>query len=139
MIIMATHVDDLVWACRPEAEQCITTIKSMLTLGAESEYSFRYCGKEIEQDKETFSIKVTCRATTEKLTPIDMPPERLKNLVLEANEDEKDQLVTAVGILAWIARCCRPTQLQSISLAEQVKEAADRRYQSMQYVDPIYS
>ena len=78
MIIIATHVVDLVWACRPEAEQCITIIKSMLTLGAESEHSFRYCGKEIEQDKETFSIKVTCRATTEKFTPSDVPPGRLK-------------------------------------------------------------
>ena len=74
VIIIATHVDDLVWACRPETEERITIIKSMLTLGAESEYSFRYSGKEIEKDKETFSIKVTCRATTEKLTPIDMPP-----------------------------------------------------------------
>ena len=66
MIIIATHVDDLVWACRPEAENGITKIKSMLTLGVESEYSFRYCGKEIEQDKETFSIEVTCKATPEK-------------------------------------------------------------------------
>ena len=57
MIIIATHVDELVWACRPEAEKCIAIIKSMLTLGAESEYSFRYCGKEIEQDKETFSSR----------------------------------------------------------------------------------
>ena len=66
-------------------------------------------GKEIEQDKETFSIKVICRVTAEKLTTIDMLPGRLKNFALEANEDEMEQLVTAVGILAWIARCCQPT------------------------------
>ena len=42
MIIIATHVVYLVWACHSEAEECITIIKSMLTLGAESEYSFRY-------------------------------------------------------------------------------------------------
>ena len=113
----------------------------MLTLGAESGYLFRYCGKEIEQDKETLSIKVTCRSTTEKLTPIDMPPGRFKNLALEANEDEKEQLVTAVGILAWIARCCRPTLSYRVSAlqSKSKKPLVGGRYQNMQYVDLIYS
>ena len=114
-IIMATHVDDIVWACLPGAEPSVKKLKSILTFGAEDEGAFRYCGKEIFQDPNTFTVKITCTATTMKMKEIDIDPERLKNLALEANKDEKEAMTTQVGILAWIARSCRPSIAYRVS------------------------
>ncbi len=36
-LMIATHVDDLLWACTPEAEHIITQLKSILQMGTEEE------------------------------------------------------------------------------------------------------
>ena len=60
LLILATHVDDLIWACKPSAEYIIAKIKSLFILGTEDVHLFLYCGKEGTQGLGTFSIKVTC-------------------------------------------------------------------------------
>ena len=108
-LILASHVDDLIWACKPSAKHIIAKIKSLLILGTKDLHIFRYCGKEVTQDPGTFSIKITHRATSEKFAEIELPPGRLENLAVETTPEEKEWLSTSVGILVWIARLCRPT------------------------------
>ena len=114
-LVLATHADDLIWACKPSAEYIIAKIKSLLILGTEDVHIFRHCGEEVTQDLGTFSIKITCRATSEKLSELKLPVGRLKNLAAEASSEEKEWLSTSVGIIAWIARSCRPTLRYNVS------------------------
>ena len=86
-IIMATHVDDIVWACLPGAEPSVKKLKGMLTFGAEDEGAFRYCGKEIHQDPETYAVKITCTATSLKLKEIDIDSERPSKPRWEGGDD----------------------------------------------------
>ena len=57
-LILATHVDDLFWECKPSAEHIITKIESLFILGTDDVHIFWYCGKEVTQGLGTFSIKV---------------------------------------------------------------------------------
>lgn len=107
LILLATHVDDVIWANEPEAEGIMDSIKKELQFGKLQSHSFRFCGIEIEQSPDDFSIKVTCEQTTLKLKPIDLTG-RCKNLEGECTPDERSQLWSIVGSLMWISRSCRP-------------------------------
>ena len=69
-LILASRVDDLIWTCELAAEHIIAKIKSLLILGTKDVHMFRCCGKEATQDLGTLSIKITCRATSEKLSSL---------------------------------------------------------------------
>ena len=68
-IMCGTHVDDLIWAAKPEYEHMIQKVTNTFQCGEPEEKCFRYCGKEVTQDDD-FNIVVTCRNTTMKLEPI---------------------------------------------------------------------
>ncbi len=68
MILMATHVDDVIWASEPEFETIVQEMQRVLQLGALEEYTFRFCGVEMKQDLETFAVAIACSSTSEKLT-----------------------------------------------------------------------
>ena len=74
--------------------------------------SFRFCGREIIQE-EDFSIKATCKDTTEKLEKIKYRTQVKKDS--SVNEGEKAQLRSVVGSLAWIARQARPDLSYKVS------------------------
>ena len=56
-IILGTHVDDLLWANKPEAQHIVDKILKEFQCGKIEERAFRYCGKDILQDDD-FNIKV---------------------------------------------------------------------------------
>ena len=62
MVLLASHVDDIIWAADPEADEGIMAIQTELIFGKLEDSSFRFCGIEIEQ-AEDFTIKVTCAQT----------------------------------------------------------------------------
>ena len=70
-----------------------------------SEGEFRFCGREIAQGEEG-SIKITCKSTAEKIEPISYRTGVRKTEL--ANDAEKSQLRSVVGLLAWVARQARP-------------------------------
>ena len=57
--IMATYVDDLVWAVENEYAWIIDAIKQELTFGRMDAMKFRFCGREVEQS-DNYGIKATC-------------------------------------------------------------------------------
>ena len=69
LALVGTHVDDVIWAAMPEAEPVIRKVIDELKCGEPDECNLRYCGKEVTQDSD-YNIKVTCKATTDKLEPI---------------------------------------------------------------------
>ena len=59
-VMLATHVDDLLWACKPGYEHIVQGLLDKYTLKTIDQGAFRFCGREILQDDE-FNITVRCR------------------------------------------------------------------------------
>ena len=123
LIMLATHVDDCVWGNLPEVEHIMDRIKKILSFGKLGEFMFRFCGLEIYQSREDFSIRVTCEETTKKMKQIFLPPHRRSDVDSPCLPEEKADLWSIVGSLMWISRSCRPglsyrtSSLQSICRA----------------------
>ena len=103
--MICSHVDDILWACKPEAEWIIEKAKKSFVWGKEEVGNFRYCGKDIKQDDDG-TIHVNCKDTTLRIGRIQIPPKR--TLTDKATEAEVTQLKSVAGSLSWVARQCRP-------------------------------
>ena len=112
ILMLATHVDDLLWACEPEAQTIMDKILTTFQCGKIEEGTFRYCGKDVEQD-EDFNIKVTCRSSTMKIQKARIPSGR--SLAEPLNDEDKTSMKSIAGSLAWIARQCRPDLAYRVS------------------------
>ena len=64
----------------PSVEPLIDAILEELILGSREEAQSKYCGVELTQNLQDFSICVTCKASIAKLESIDLPPVRAKML-----------------------------------------------------------
>ena len=64
-VMIATHVDDLLWAATPEGEVIMQKILDKFDVRKVEENSFRFCGKDIVQE-DTYTIRITCRDSSEK-------------------------------------------------------------------------
>ena len=67
--------------------------------------SFRFCGKEFEQD-EDFGTRVTAKENTERAQPVACDAKH--GLTRKATASEVHQLRSVTQSLAWIARQTRP-------------------------------
>lgn len=105
ILMLGTHVDDLIWACEPEAQHIIDELLETFQCGKVEEGKFRYCGKDIEQDDD-YNIYVTCKDSTMKIRKAEIGKDRLPGDPL--NAEEKTEMKSIAGSLAWIARQCRP-------------------------------
>ena len=88
LVVMCTHVDDLLWAHDVRAKPMIDKILKRFIVGDQETRNFRYCGKEIQQDSN-FDIHITCRDTSRRLKPIHISAGRAKQLSEDATSDEK--------------------------------------------------
>ena len=112
ILMLGTHVDDLIWACEPEAEPIMDELLADFQCGRVEEGKFRYCGKDIEQDND-FNISVTCRDSTLKIQKAKI--ESGRQLSDPLNDDEKTSMKSIAGSLAWISRQCRPDLAYRVS------------------------
>ena len=103
--MMVTHVDDLCWAIEPEYQHCIDAILTEFVVNDAKieEDSFRFCGKEVVQDK-AYNIIVTCVHSTEQITPIRYDTSRKRKMTDLATDSEIAQMRSVIGSLGWIAR-----------------------------------
>ena len=117
-VIMATHVDDLLYAARPDYEHIIESLLKQFEIKETKESKFRFCGREYEQ-YDDFSIKVTAKDNTEKTLPINYA---IGNRTLEdkASVGEVSQLRSVNGSLSWVARQCRPEKTYVCSKLQSV-------------------
>ena len=68
-IILAVHVDDILYSATPEYEFMINELLAKFEIKETKEQKFRFCGREYEQF-EDFSVKLTAKDNTEKTLPI---------------------------------------------------------------------
>jgi hypothetical protein len=103
--MMASNVDDLLFAASGDAEKAIYKVLKGFNVDKVQEGEFRFCGKEVKQ-YEDFSIKVTVKDNTEKIRPITIPDR--KRLIDPCSPGEITQVRSVTAALAWIGRQARP-------------------------------
>ena len=105
-IMLASHVDDLIYACMPGYEHIMKELQKAFQVEDSkiSSGTIRFCGREIKQH-EDFSIVATCKDTTERLEKISYRTGVKKDTPVR--EGERSQLRSVVGGLAWVARQAR--------------------------------
>ncbi len=67
--MLATHVDDMLWATKPGYEHMIQQLLDRYTLKSVETKAFGFCGREVTQHDD-YSITVTCKDNIEKIEPI---------------------------------------------------------------------
>ena len=115
--MLATHVDDVLWATKPGYEDRVQQLQDRSTIKTVESGTFRFCGREVIQHSD-FSVSVRCKDTTEKIEPMRYDHKVCKQRDL-ARDREIAQLRLVVGSLAWVVRQCRPqsfgvNKLQSV-------------------------
>ena len=124
LIMIGTHVDDLLYGYVDEMADLMNHILSQIILGKDQIHYFRFCGREFQQDQVTYEITVTCEKTTTKIEPIRLAPERTKQIEDDATPAETSQLRSIVGSESWVVRSCRPEHLFDVSSLQQVMNKA---------------
>jgi hypothetical protein len=120
-----SHVDDLMFAAKPGYEHLMQKVLDRFEVRELNEGSFRFCGREIEQN-EHGDIHVTCKDTAEKTLPINFHMNG-RSGEDKATVGEISQMRSVIGSLAWVSRQCRPglsyscSRLQSVVNGAQVK------------------
>ena len=104
--MLATHVDDMLWATKPGYEDRIQQLLDHYTLTTVESGTFRFCGRGVVQHPD-FSVSIWCKDTTEKIELVREDPKE-RNQTDLARDHEVAQLRSVVGSLAWVARQCRP-------------------------------
>ena len=119
VILAGAHVDDIMWAAKPEFEFVITEkLFSHFQLNHIHENKFRFCGRDYEQDSEG-TVTITCRNNIEKILPIKYD-RRGRKADDRADVQEISQGRSVIGSLAWIARQARPEYCYSTSRLQSV-------------------
>ena len=62
-------MDDICWACKVGYEHHINRILSEFSVRKVERRNFRFCGKQVTQDKE-FNIAITCTDAIEAISPV---------------------------------------------------------------------
>ena len=110
--VMSSDVDDLLYGYLPEGAEATNSVLQQFLVGKEEHNTFRFCGKESQQD-EDFVIRVTTEDNTERVQPITCDAKH--GLTRKATENEVHQLRSVTQSLAWIARQTRPDLSYRIS------------------------
>ena len=116
LLILGTHVDDLIWAAQPEAEWIIDKIRETFVFGTMDEAVFRYCGMNVKQDAD-FNITCECSDTILRTNPVRIDAGRKNHMPI--TPAERTQLKSVAGSLSWVARQCRPDLSYRVSKMQQ--------------------
>ena len=104
--MLASRVDDILWAAGPSAEHAIGAIQKELKFGALDEGTFRFCGVWIVQEPD-YTVRFP-GAQTFKLSRIPIASDRTATAESPATREEQEALRSCTGGLMWISRSCRP-------------------------------
>ena len=124
--LLCSHVDDILWACKPETEWLIEKAKKSFVWGKEETRNFRYCGKDVAQS-DGGTIRVTCRDSTLRIGRINIAAGRKPSEPV--TEAETTQLKSVAGSLSWIARQCRPDLSYCVSRLQARSEGYGSRFE----------
>ena len=119
--VMASHVDDLLYAYLPEGEDAMKKFLSKFDLGSTETDNFRYCGKQFARDPDG-TITIDVRDNTRRVRGATFGAARRGTDPL--TKEELTTLRSVTGSLSWIARQGRPDLGYRVSrLQSSVKNA----------------
>ena len=104
-IVLATHVDDLLWCAAPEGSETMERILAKFDVGKIEDTDFRFCGRRFRQ-AEDFCVRIDAEDNTRQIRKIVIPANR--KTTDRATETEVTSLRSVVGSLAWVALFARP-------------------------------
>ena len=117
--LLCTHVDDLFVTGEGDFfSDKMGSIEKLIHL-AFKDGEFRYCGKDVKQNKTTFEIKIGQAASVDALEFVPLEPHRRKKPDAPLTPEEVSSLRSGVGSLGWIARQSRPDLAVYASLGAQ--------------------
>ena len=119
--VMSSDVDDLLHGILLEGATVTNSVLQQFLVGKEEHNTFRFCGKEFQQD-EHFGIRVTAEDNTERVQPITFDAKH--GLTRKATANEVHQLRAVTRSLAWVARETRPDLSYRISKIQSILENA---------------
>ena len=93
--LLGTHVDDMMWAAVKDVEHQVQKILDHFDCRKIEKGEFRFCGKEVKQFAD-FSIKVTCKDTSEKVELI-MFTKNGRKMTERGSEHEIGQMRSVIG------------------------------------------
>ena len=102
--VLACHVDDFIWGGKPEFENVVSKIRSILQVGQESNQAFKYCGIDLEHDND--SMTYLCNSLPSPSTLIRQNNARgadRYNITL-LNQDQSSSLLTSIRVLYSLFR-----------------------------------
>ena len=103
--VMASHVDDLLYAYLPEGEGTVKKFLSKFDFGSTETDNFRYCGKQVARDPDgTITVDVRDSMRRVKGAMIDAGCRGTEPL----SQGELATLRSITGSLSWIGRQGRP-------------------------------
>ncbi|CAE7312962.1 unnamed protein product, partial [Symbiodinium necroappetens] len=74
-IILATHVDNLLWCATPEGTETMERILAKFDVGRIEDTDFRFCGRRFRQ-AEDFSVRIDAGDNTRQIRKINIPAGR---------------------------------------------------------------
>eukprot|EP00435_Cladocopium_sp_Y103_P068333 s119_g31.t1 len=104
--LMCIHVDDLLYAFLPEAENTFKAFLAKFLIGTSDADSFRYCGKQFGREDDGATITIDVDDNTRRIRKVRIDSQRRHSEPLTTSD--LTALRSVVGSLAWIARQCRP-------------------------------
>ena len=125
--ILGTHVDDGIGGGNKRFEDALTQLQKVLPFGSHEYGKFRFTGLDMEQMPD-FSIKISQEEYIHKISSIDVPKFRRKELESKASVKEIQDLRALCGSLQYAAVHSRPdiatkvAYLQKRIPAAQVKD-----------------
>ena len=118
---MSSNVEDLLYGYLPEGADVMNSVLQQFWVGKEEHSTFRFCGKEFQQD-EDFGIHVTTKDNIERVRLITYDAKQC--LTRKAAANDENQLRYVTQSLAWITRQTQPDLSYRISKIQSTFENA---------------
>ena len=100
--LMCVHVDDLLFTGNDQAWKVFLELGRELGFGSIEEDDFVWCGKRMQREPSTRTIRISMEAYHQNMEPIPVSQSRRQELHDECTPREVHQLRQACGGLQWL-------------------------------------
>ncbi len=121
--VVGLHVDDAIMA-QAKGETVLEQLRKSFEYGTWKEHSFKFCGRQVEQDPETFEVTVDMDEYCSNMSLIDLDKERRKQVKEQITPLEKSVLRGKLGEVQWLARELRADLSFECACLQQLVEIA---------------
>ena len=128
--VVGLHVDDAIMV-QAEGVTVLEQLRDRFEYGTWKKHSFKFCGRQVEQDPETFEVTVDMDEYCSNITLIDLDRQRRRQIKERITPQETSVLRGKLGEVQWLARelradlsfeCSRLQQLVEVAAVQELLE-----------------